>query len=79
MVGAAMELRAKLGMRERGEESGKGRRETLLCEVGMGGRGNFAFCGPAGTGDEGVVLWFGRRCAKTWRRTFESDWIELES
>jgi hypothetical protein len=35
VVGAAMELRARLRTGERGEESGIERRETLLREVGM--------------------------------------------
>ncbi len=48
MVGAAMELRVKLATDERGKESGNERRETLLCEVGMRGRGNFAFCAQPG-------------------------------
>ena len=75
MVGAAMELGARLGTGEGGEESGNGRRETLLREVGMRGRGNFALWAQTGTGDKAVVLWFGRSCAKTWRHTFESGWI----
>jgi hypothetical protein len=37
-----MELRARLGTDERGKESGNVRRETLLCEERMRGRGNFA-------------------------------------
>ena len=74
-----MELRARLGVGEREEGSGNEERERVLCKVGMGGRGNFAICAQTGTGDKGVVLWFGRRCAKTWRGTFESGWIELES
>ena len=64
---------------KRGEESGNERRERLLCEVGMRGRGNFAICAQTGTGDKAVVLWFGRSCAKTCRHTFESDWIGLGS
>ena len=79
MVGAAMELRARLGIGERREESGDKRRERVLCEVGMRGRGNFAICGQTGTGDKAVVLWLGRRCAKTCRHTFESDGMALES
>jgi hypothetical protein len=74
-----MELQARLGVGEREEGSGNEKRERVLCKVGMRGRGNFAICAQTGTGDKGVVLWFGRRCAKTWRRTFESGWIELES
>ena len=72
MVGAAMELGARLGTGERGEESGNGRRETLLREVGMRGMGNSAFCAQPGTADEAFVLRFGRSCAKTCRHTFES-------
>ena len=70
-----MELRARLGTSERGEESGNGSRETLLGEVGMRGRGNFALWAQPGTGDKALVLWFGRSCAKTCRHTFESGWI----
>ena len=79
MVGAAMELRARLGTGEGGEESGKGRRETLPGKVGMRGRGNFALRAQTGTADKAVVLWFGRSCAKTCRHTFESEWIGLGS
>ena len=74
-----MELRARLGTGEGGEESGNGRRETLPGKVGMRGRGNFAPCMHAGGGYKAVVLRLGRRCAKTCRHTFESDWIGLES
>jgi hypothetical protein len=51
-----MELRARLGIGERAEESGSERRERVLCEVGMRGRGNFATWMQAGTGDKAVVL-----------------------
>ena len=79
MVGAAMELRARVGIGERGEGSGSKRQERLLCEVGMLGRGNSAICPQTGTGDKAVVLWSGRRCAKACGHTFESDWMGLES
>jgi hypothetical protein len=75
VVGAAMELRARFGTVERGEESGNEGRETLLCEVGMGGRGNSALCAQSGTAEKAVVFWFGRSCAKTCRRTFASHRI----
>jgi hypothetical protein len=75
VVGAAMELRARLGSGERGEEPGNGRWERLLRQVGMRGRGNSAFCAQPGTADKALVLWFGRSCAKTCRHTFESGWI----
>jgi hypothetical protein len=39
-----MELGARLGTGEGGEESGNERRERLLSGVGMRGRGNFAIC-----------------------------------
>ena len=74
-----MELRARLGTGERGEESGNERRETLLYVAGIGGRRNFAICGQPATGDKAVVLWFGRRCAKACRHTFESDWMGVDS
>src|ERR1035438_7436157 len=74
-----MELRARLGTGERGEESGSERQETLLCEVLMLGRGNFAICAQAGTGDKALVLWFGRSCGEKCGHTFESDWMALES
>ena len=74
-----MELRAKLGVREGGEESGSDRRERVLYEVGMGGRGNFAICARAGAGEKAVVLRLGRRYAKTCRHTFGSEWMEMES
>ena len=74
-----MELRARLGIGERGEKSGNKRRERVQCEVRMRGRGNFAICAQTGTDDKAVVLGFGRRCAKTWRHTFESDWMGMES
>jgi hypothetical protein len=67
-----MELGVRLGSGERGEESGNGRRETLLRKVGMRGRGNFALCAQTGTADKALVLRFARSCAKTWRHTFES-------
>jgi hypothetical protein len=51
-----MELRARLGIGERREVSGKKRRERVLCKVRMRGRGNFAICMQVGTGDEAVVL-----------------------
>jgi hypothetical protein len=70
-----MELRARFCIGERGEEPGNERRETLLREVGMGGRGNSALCAQPGTAEKAVVLWFGRSCAKTCRQTFESRWI----
>ena len=79
VVGGAMELKARLGIVERGEESGDKRRARVRCEVGMRERGSFAICGETGTGDEAVVLWFGRRCAKTCRHTVESDGMRLES
>ena len=70
-----MELRARLGIGERGKASGNKRRERVLCKVRMRGRGNFAICAQTETGDKAVVLWFGRSCAKTCRHTFESGWI----
>jgi hypothetical protein len=70
-----MELRERFGTGEGGEESGNWRRETLLREVRMRGRGNSALCAQPGTGDKALVLWFGRSCAKTWRDTFESGWM----
>jgi hypothetical protein len=73
-----MELRARLGIDERGEESGNERRERVW-ELGRRGRGNFAICAQAGTGDKAVVLRLGRRCAKTCRHTFERDWMGVES
>ena len=79
MVGAAMELRARLGTGEGGEKSGNKRRGRVLCDVGMRGRGNFVIWAQTGTDEKAVVLWFGRRCAKTCRPTFESHWIGLES
>jgi len=74
-----MELRARLRTGERGEESGMERRETLLREVGMRGRGDSALYAQPGTADQAVVLWLGRSCAKTCRHTFESRWIALGS
>jgi hypothetical protein len=74
-----MELRARLGIDERGEESGSERRERVLWEIGMRGRGNFAICAQAGAGDKAVVLRLGRRCAKTCRHTFEHDWMGVQS
>jgi hypothetical protein len=74
-----MELRSRLGIGEPGEESGSERGERVLREVGMRVRGNFAICMQAGAGDKAVVLRLGRRCAKTCRHTFESDWMGLES
>ena len=74
-----MELRARLDIGEGGEESGKKRRERVLCEVRLRGRGNFAICAQTGTDDKAVVSWFGHRCAKTCRHTFESDWMGMES
>ena len=44
MVGAAMELWARVGAGERGGKFGDERGETLLGEVGMRGRGNSALC-----------------------------------
>ena len=70
-----MELRARVGIGERGGASGSKRRERVLCEVGMRGRGNSAICPHTGTGDKALVLWSGRSCAKTCRHTFESGWI----
>ena len=55
MVGAAMELRARLGIGEGGEASCNKRRERVLCEVRMRGRGNFAICAQTGTDDKAVV------------------------
>ena len=75
VVGAAMELWARFGIGERGEESGNERREKLVCEMGMGVRGNSALFAQPGTAEKSVVLRFGRSCAKTWRHTFESHWI----
>jgi hypothetical protein len=72
VVGAAMELRARLGTGERGEESGNEWREKLVREMGMGVRGTSAVCARAGTAEKAVVLRFGRSCAKTCRHTFES-------
>jgi hypothetical protein len=74
-----MEPGARLGIGERGEESGNARRETLLCEAGIDGRGDFAICAQPATGDKAVVLWFGRRSAKACRHTFESGWTGLGS
>jgi hypothetical protein len=74
-----MELRARLGLGERGGECGIERRERVLCEVSMRGRGNFASCMLPRIGDKAVVLRLGRRCAKTCWHTFESDWMVLES
>jgi hypothetical protein len=36
-------------------------------------------CMHAGSGDKAVILRLGRRCAKTCRHTFESDWLGVES
>ena len=74
-----MELGARLGTGERGGESGNGRQETLLREVGMRGMGNSGLCAQPGTADKALVLWFGRSCAKRCRHTFESDWMGFES
>src|ERR1700685_622850 len=74
-----MELWPRLGVVERRRESGSEGRERVLCEVGMRGRGNFASCMLTRIGDKAVVLRLGRRCAKTCRHTFESDWMALES
>jgi hypothetical protein len=46
-----MELRARLGIGERGKASGKKRRERVLCKVWVRGRGNFAICAQTETGD----------------------------
>src|ERR1700677_3062456 len=70
-----MELRARFGTVERGEESGNEGRETLLCAVGMGGRDNSALCAHPGTAEKEVILWFERSCARTCRHTFASRWI----
>ena len=70
-----MELGSRVGTGEQGEESGNERRETLLREVGMGGRGNSALCAQPGTAEKAVVLWFGRGCAKTCGHTFDGRWI----
>ena len=74
-----MELWARLGLGERGGESGSERGERVLWEVGMRGRGNFASCMLTRIGDKAVVLRLGRSCAKTCRHTFESDWMGVES
>jgi hypothetical protein len=74
-----MELRARLGLDERGGECGSERRERVLREVGVRGRGNFASCMLTRVGDKAVVLRLGRRCAKTCRHTLESDWMASES
>jgi hypothetical protein len=74
-----MELWARLGVGERRGESGSERRERVVCEAGMRGRGNFAICMRAGIGDKAVVLRLGRRCAKTCQHTFESDSMTVES
>jgi hypothetical protein len=74
-----MELRARLGLGERGGECGSKRRERVLYEVGMRGRGNFASCMLARIGDKAVVLRLGRRCAKTCQYTFASDLMGVES
>ena len=79
VVGAAMELWARLGIGEGTEESGSDRRRRVLCEVGTGGRGNFAICMRAGIGDKAVVSRLGRRWAKTCLHAFESDWMGVES
>jgi hypothetical protein len=79
VVGAAMELRLGVGTGKCGEEAGDERREKLLCEVGMRRRDNFVLCARSTIGDEAVVLWFGRSCAKTRRDTFESGWIGVGS
>jgi hypothetical protein len=47
-----MELRSKLGIDARGEESGRDRRERLRYEVGVRGRGNFVICARAGADDK---------------------------
>jgi hypothetical protein len=76
VVGAAMELWARIGSGERGEESGNDRWKWLLCEVGLRDRDIWAFYAQTGTDDKAVVLGFGRSCAKTCRHTFESRWGE---
>ena len=75
VVGAAMDLRARFGTSERGEETGSASREMLLREIGMGARGKCALCAQPGTAKEARVLWFERSCVKTCRHTFESRWI----
>jgi hypothetical protein len=42
---------ARLGIDERGEEFGNRSRESVPCEMGMGGRGNFALCTLTRSGD----------------------------
>ena len=55
MVGAAMELRAGRGIGEGGEASCNKRRESVVCELGVRGRGDFATFPWAGTSDKAVV------------------------
>jgi hypothetical protein len=50
-----MELRARLGIGEGGEGSCNKRRERVLCELGVCGRGNFATFPSAVTSDKAVV------------------------
>jgi hypothetical protein len=75
VVGAAMELRTRLGFGERRDESGNGSRPGVRCEVEVRERGNFATCMQPVMRDKAVVLRLGRRSAKTCWHTFESDWM----
>lgn len=73
MVGAAMELEARLGICERGDEPGSERPESVLCEVGMLGGADLAIRVQAGSRDKGIISRFGRRCARGVPHTFEND------
>jgi hypothetical protein len=56
VMGAAMELRARLGLGERRDESGNGGRSGVRCEVDVRERGNSATCMAPVMRDRAVVL-----------------------
>jgi hypothetical protein len=56
VVGAAMEVRARLGFGERRDESGSGSRSGVRCEVEVRERSTFATCMQPVMRDRTVVL-----------------------
>jgi len=56
VVGAAMELAARLGLGERRKESGRGGRSGVRCEVEVRVRSNFATPMQSKLGDKALVL-----------------------
>jgi len=77
--GAAMEFGAGEGIVEDVEGCGSGDWNQRVYEESREGKGKFGYCLWPGIDYELAFSWLGRRCAKTWRPTRESDGMAVGS